>query len=260
MPAIMSLPEHPKKRYRSPSTFSRERPRKEHRHQVQHELPTTVGEFATSDGFTERKEQESFAREQTRRNQIQEAEQMREWVSKEDDFVLKQSKKKAHIRVREGRAKFIDWLAVTLSVIDKTKDPLEDETNDTEVDIVDPAGVFEGLNQSQLKELANDIGSYLTLETNEDNRRYWSASRPSSMKFPVLTAFRPSESSVETIKLSLPQAVPEVARTTPFPSMLTGCLAPNLWKSLPTYKLQSRRNWSLMSQLMSSIGSSYSVV
>lgn len=102
---------------------------------------------------------------------------MREWVSKEDDFVLKQSKKKAHIRVREGRAKFIDWLAVTLSVIDTTTDPLEDETDDAELDIVDPAGVFDGLSQSQLQDLGKDIDTYFALESNSGNRRYWNALR-----------------------------------------------------------------------------------
>ncbi|KAL8692559.1 MAG: hypothetical protein Q9218_002452 [Villophora microphyllina] len=116
---------------------------------------------------------ESFAREQTRRNQAQEAEQMKEWVSKEDEFVLKQSKKKAHIRVKEGRAKSIDWLAVTLDIIDPTKDLLEDDGADVDVDVVDPAGVFEGLGLSQLQELGTEIQSYLTLETNPQNRRYW---------------------------------------------------------------------------------------
>jgi len=124
-------------------------------------------------GIKERKEQESFAREQTRRNQVQEAEQMREWVSKEDDFVLKQAKKKAQIRVREGRAKPIDWLAVILSVIDPTKDLLEDEGADSELDIMDPDGVIEDLSDKELRDLERDIESYLTLESNKANRAYW---------------------------------------------------------------------------------------
>lgn len=175
----IQVPEHPKKRSRPSSPQSWQRPSKEiRRHQGSVGPHPGIGESATNDGFTERKEQESFAREQTRRNQIQEAEQMREWVSKEDDFVLKQSKKKAHIRVREGRAKFIDWLAVTLSVIDTTTDPLEDETDDPELDIVDPAGVFEGLSRSQLQDLGKDIDTYFALESNVGNRRYWNVISP----------------------------------------------------------------------------------
>lgn len=167
------------KRSRPSSPHSWQRPRKEvRRQQVSGGPHPGIGESATNDGFTERKEQENFAREQTRLNQIQEAEQMREWVSKEDDFVLKQSKKKARIRVREGRAKFIDWLAVTLSVIDTTTDPLEDETDDPELDIVDPAGVFEGLSQSQLRDLGKDIDTYFALESDGGNRRYWNVIPP----------------------------------------------------------------------------------
>lgn len=130
------------------------------------------------DGFGARKEQESFAREQTRLNQIQEAEQMREWVSKEDDFVLQQSKKKAQIRVKEGRAKAIDWLAVTLGVIDPTKDPLEDDEEEAEIDVVDPSSIFDGLTLPHLQDLEKEINHYNTLESNPSNRRYWNVGSP----------------------------------------------------------------------------------
>ncbi len=87
--------------------------------------------------------------------------------------MLKQAKKKADIRVREGRAKPIDWLAVILRVIDPDRDLLEDDEDDVQVDVVDPEGVFEGLSDSQLGELETDITSYLTLETNPRNKDYW---------------------------------------------------------------------------------------
>lgn len=100
---------------------------------------------------------------------------MREWVAKEDEFVLKQSKKKAHIRVKEGRAKTIDWLAVTLGVIDPHKDLLEEDEMEEDIEVIDPSGVFEGLNLSQLQELGKDIDTYLSLELSNKNRKYWSA-------------------------------------------------------------------------------------
>ena len=102
---------------------------------------------------------------------------MRVWVSKEDEFVLRQSKKKAHIRIKERRAKSIDWLAVTLDVIDSTKDLLEDDGVDSDVGVVNPTAVFEGLDLSQLQELGKEIQSYLTLETNSQNRKYWDSLR-----------------------------------------------------------------------------------
>jgi hypothetical protein len=112
-------------------------------------------------------------RDQMRLNQLQEDERVREWVAQEDIFVLKQAKKKAEIRVKEGRAKPIDWLTVMLRVIDPTRNPLDDEIADSELDLIDPEGVFEGLSQSQLGDLEKDIDTFLGLESNSQNRDYW---------------------------------------------------------------------------------------
>ncbi|TAQ91576.1 hypothetical protein B7494_g8 [Chlorociboria aeruginascens] len=109
----------------------------------------------------------------SRHNQNQEDEQTRKWVSQEDNFVLKQAKKKADIRVREGRAKPVDWLAVILRVIDPDRDLLDDDEEAVQTDVVDPEGVFEGLNDAQFGELEADIDSYLALETNKKNKDYW---------------------------------------------------------------------------------------
>ena len=98
---------------------------------------------------------------------------MREWVSQEDDFVLKQSKKKARIRVREGRAKPIDWLAVTLSIVDPAVDVLDDEGDPTELDAMDPEAVVEELSMGDLKDLSKDIEHYSVLEKDSENRTYW---------------------------------------------------------------------------------------
>ena len=98
---------------------------------------------------------------------------MREWVSKEDEFVLKQAKKKAEIRVREGRAKTIDWLAVALSVLEPADDPLESNARVTEPDVIDPTSVFEGMDSPQLKDLEKDIDTYLILESTRSGRKYW---------------------------------------------------------------------------------------
>ncbi|KAK1147484.1 hypothetical protein N8T08_001567 [Aspergillus melleus] len=112
-------------------------------------------------------------RDQVRLNQLQEDEQERQWVAQEDIFVLKQAKKKAEIRVKEGRAKPIDWLTVTLRVIDPTRNPLDDEIADSELDLVDPDGVFEGLSPTQLSDLEKDIDTFLGLESNSQNRDFW---------------------------------------------------------------------------------------
>src|SRR5881394_2081330 len=105
-------------------------------------------------------------------NQLQEDERMREWVAQEDDFVLKQAKKKAAIRVKEGRAKPIDWLAVTLRVVDPTRDPLDDEVEEKDLEFIDPDSVFDGLSGTEFSDLRKDIDTYLNLETDRNNREY----------------------------------------------------------------------------------------
>ncbi|KAI9717870.1 MAG: hypothetical protein M1812_004397 [Candelaria pacifica] len=164
-----------RKRTRSPSPTPPpwRRPQKDCRKTGPSQRPHPLGSDTAEDGLVDRRKQENFAREQTRLNQIQEAEQMRQWVSQEDNFVLKQTKKKAEIRVKEGRAKPIDWLAVTLRVIDPTRDPLDEEIADSELDFVDPDGVFEGLNDTQLLGLEKDIDIYIQLETNRSNSEFW---------------------------------------------------------------------------------------
>ncbi|KAJ4351861.1 uncharacterized protein N0V89_007205 [Didymosphaeria variabile] len=97
------------------------------------------------------------------------------WVADEDRFVLQQAKKRAALRVKGGRAKPIDWLAVTLRFVDTTKAFLDEEVEDHELDVVDPEGVFEGLHDDDLAELEKEIENYLTLETSRSNRDYWTA-------------------------------------------------------------------------------------
>ena len=103
---------------------------------------------------------------------------MREWVSKEDEFVLKQSKKKAQIRIREGRAKPIDWLTVILCVIDPEMDLLDTDPSDAELDITDPDGIIAELGTQELKDIEKDIDHFLVLEKDDRNRTYWHVRDP----------------------------------------------------------------------------------
>lgn len=126
-----------------------------------------------SDRSGARSHNKSWQNDQVRLNQIQEDERMREWVAQEDDFVLRQSKKKAEIRVREGRANPIDWLAVTLRPIDTTRNLLDEDVDEAELDFMHPDAVFDDLSEKELDNLRKDIDTYLKLETNSKNRDYW---------------------------------------------------------------------------------------
>ncbi|KAI1486335.1 mid region of cactin-domain-containing protein [Biscogniauxia mediterranea] len=102
-------------------------------------------------------------------------EQSRRFVADEDKFVLKQSKKKADIRVREGRAKPIDFLAFNLRFIDTDRDVFDDEDADVEIDVPAPVAIVDGLKETELQELDAELTSFHTLETNRRNREYWTA-------------------------------------------------------------------------------------
>lgn len=104
-------------------------------------------------------------------------EQSRQFVAGEDTFVLGQAKKKADIRVREGRAKPIDHLAFSIRYIEDRRDIFDDQEDDVDIELKDPAIFIESLTRSQIAELMADIGSFLTLEVNPLNRRYWQALR-----------------------------------------------------------------------------------
>ncbi|KAG6026650.1 hypothetical protein E4U41_001220 [Claviceps citrina] len=108
---------------------------------------------------------------------LTEEQQSRKFVADEDKFVLKQAKRKANIRVREGRAKPIDRLAFILRYIDPERDLFDDDDADVDIVVHAPTEIVSHLPPAQLKELESDITSYHVLETDKQNRRYWEALR-----------------------------------------------------------------------------------
>ncbi|CAI6334428.1 unnamed protein product [Periconia digitata] len=140
------------------------------------------------------------------------------WIADEDRFVLQQAKKKAALRVKSGRAKPIDWLAVTLRFVDPTKTMFDEEIEDHELDIVDPEGVLEGLGDEDFEDLEKEIENYLTLETNRNNRDYWNTAAAS-------------------LALQGKLVVPA-----PFPPTSTACSHPKHTNSWKHSKNKSRQN------------------
>jgi hypothetical protein len=137
------------------------------------------------------------------------------WVADEDRFVLQQAKKKAAIRVKGGRAQPVDWLAVALVVLDPERNPLDDEVDDGDLDLVDPQGVFEGLQDAQLAELEKGIDTYLALESSRSNQEYWNVSWQSRMRCAATDADRPADD-----ENNLPRSKEEWRRLT---AVRTGC-------------------------------------
>ncbi|KAJ3045854.1 hypothetical protein HDV00_006118 [Rhizophlyctis rosea] len=96
-----------------------------------------------------------------------------DWEQRESDFHLEQAKTRAQIRIKEGRAKPIDILAMNLSLASDTKIAEEFDALGLEMDMDEPYLIFQNLSHSEVEELHKDIQLYLSLEKNETNRKFW---------------------------------------------------------------------------------------
>ena len=84
--------------------------------------------------------------EEARMQRMSESAQMAEWIAREDDFRLEQAVKRAEIRVRERRAKPIDYLALNLkwSLPPSTENAdEEDEGEGLDADLEEPYAIFD---------------------------------------------------------------------------------------------------------------------
>lgn len=126
------------------------------------------------------KEQAEREEEESKMARLAESAAMSEWVAKEDEFHLEQSRRRAAIRIRENRAKPIDLLAMNLRWADgermsakRTDEDEDDDEAGLEIDLEEPYEIFDALTLEDTEELHQDIQMYLTLETNEQNLDFW---------------------------------------------------------------------------------------
>lgn len=109
----------------------------------------------------------------TKLNQEEDQEQVRRWVANEDNFALQQLRKGATIRIKEERAKPIDWIALNICIIDPQESFEEDDTAIQEVIVPLPDEVIDGLSLTDLKYLESDAETYLQLEEGTKVQEYW---------------------------------------------------------------------------------------
>lgn len=107
------------------------------------------------------KEQAWMEEEKARMQRMSEEQQHEEWEANADKFHLEQSRVRAKIRIREGRAKPIDVLAKNL------------HEDDMDVEITEPYKLFRGLQIPALEELQKDIAFHQGLDTS--NASFWEA-------------------------------------------------------------------------------------
>ena len=82
--------------------------------------------------------------EEIRMQRLAESAQMADWLSKEEDFQLEQERARAAIRIKEKRAKAIDFLALNLryvNPIDEETDAIDDE--ELEIDLDEPYNILD---------------------------------------------------------------------------------------------------------------------
>lgn len=120
-------------------------------------------------------EQRIREEEEIRMQRLAESAQMSEWLAKEGDFQLEQERARAAIRIKEKRAKAIDFLALNLRYVNPPSDDKEDDVNDEEleIDLDEPYNILENLTPAQVEELHDNIERYLTLEKSEVNIEFW---------------------------------------------------------------------------------------
>lgn len=135
-------------------------------------------------------EQRLREQEEIRMSRLHESAQMSEWLAKDGQFQLEQERKRAIIRIREKRAKAIDFLALNLKYVHPPQTTELEEEDDTglEIDLEEPYNIFDvrvfkvslsdsnmsqNLSNAQIEELHTDIERYLTLETNQVNIDFW---------------------------------------------------------------------------------------
>jgi hypothetical protein len=83
-------------------------------------------------------EQRLREEEEMRMQRLQESAQMSDWLSKEGNFQLDQERRRATIRIKEKRAKAIDFLALNLKYVN----PPADDAG-LEIDLDEPYNIFD---------------------------------------------------------------------------------------------------------------------
>ncbi|KAJ1914861.1 hypothetical protein H4219_004601 [Mycoemilia scoparia] len=129
----------------------------------------------------EEREMEQLFREQEMARLQREAEQAQlgDWEDREERFHLEQAKKRAEIRIKEGRERPVDILATNLRLANDEDQEFESDDKDVELDleveVEEPWKLCQRLGLKDLDELYDDIQMYLSLEKNPVNAEFWRA-------------------------------------------------------------------------------------
>ncbi|KAF9346985.1 hypothetical protein BGX26_001495 [Mortierella sp. AD094] len=121
------------------------------------------------------REREEREEELVRIQRASEQAQLGDWQAQEEEFHLKQAKRRAEIRIKSNRAKPIDILAMNIKLIAQDEDDMEEDEEDIglEIDVEEPYTIFDNLGLEEVEELLHDIKFYLSLDKNEQSMDFW---------------------------------------------------------------------------------------
>ena len=90
-------------------------------------------------------EQRLREEEEVRMQRLAESAQMAEWIVKDGDFQLEQERRRAAIRVKEKRAKAIDFLALNLRYVNPVNDSDDEPEEEAglEIDLDEPYNILD---------------------------------------------------------------------------------------------------------------------
>ncbi|KAF8845733.1 hypothetical protein BDN67DRAFT_1006997 [Paxillus ammoniavirescens] len=121
-------------------------------------------------------EQRLREEEEIKMQRVAESAQMSDWIAKDGEFQLQQERTRAAIRIKEKRAKAVDFLALNLRYVHPVGDEEEEEKEEDaglEIDLDEPYNILDNLSSNQVEELHDDIERYLSLEDSEVNIDFW---------------------------------------------------------------------------------------
>ncbi|KAG1753792.1 mid region of cactin-domain-containing protein [Suillus paluster] len=118
-------------------------------------------------------EQRLREEEESRMARMAESAQMSEWIAKDGEFQLEQERSRAAIRIREKRAKAIDFLALNLKYAHPLDEDHDEDDAGLEIDLDEPYNILDNLSPDQIDELHDDIERYLSLETSDVDIDFW---------------------------------------------------------------------------------------
>ncbi|KAF9182681.1 hypothetical protein BGZ50_004778 [Haplosporangium sp. Z 11] len=123
------------------------------------------------------REREEREEELIRIQRASEQAQLGDWQAQEEEFHLKQAKRRAEIRIKSNRAKPIDILATNIKLISENDDDMEEDEDDIglEIDVEEPYTIFDNLSLDEVQELFHDIKFYLSLDKDENSVDFWRA-------------------------------------------------------------------------------------